>query len=453
MISVEISNGALEAYIILYYLPDDYKDGRFKLINAIQLALKKANVNYGIIQEVFYDELPINTPILIAKGKPPVHGRDSEVKMYQVPEPKPRIVDDGKVNYYDLNLIHHVKAGDWLGERLDPVPGIPGIDVHGNEIKPDEGIVYPLLYDQQSVTQVRLEGKDVLYSLKDGAVHYVNDMIAVYDVLEIRGNVDFNIGNIDFDGYIKIEGTVEDNFTVSASKDIEIGGIYGIGGVKLIESKEGNIYIRGGVAGKKKATIKCKGNLYAKFISDAEIICEGSVFIGFYVRNSYIRAKQVIVESGKGQIVGGFIDADIRVESADIGNRLENRTIINIRGFNREALRAELDDLLNTIQTKKKQMFELKDLLKSYNKDTQKSMSETKKIQHEMFLLQEEIKKLESQCLNISNYLKTPGEGAVVVKNYIYPKVRITIQNNTLEMHKKEFGPTYVSRDGNVENI
>mgnify|MGYP000844145055 FL=1 len=453
MISVEISKDALEAYVILQYVPEEYNNDRAKLVNAIQHALKNANINYGILQEVFQRELPLNTPVLIARGKPPVHGRDSEIKMYQIPEPKPQIIDDGKVNYYNLNLIHHVKAGDWLGERLDPIPGVPGVDVHGNEIKPNEGITYPLLFDEHSVTQVRLEGKDVLYAIKDGAVHYVNDVIAVYDVMEIQGNVDFNTGNIEFDGYIRVEGTVEENFTVIATKDIEISGVYGIGGAKLIESKEGSIYIRGGVAGKGKAIIKCKGNLYAKFISDAEIICEGSVYIGFYVRNCLIRAKQVIVDSGKGQIAGGSIDADIRVECADIGNRMERRTLINIRGFNRDSLKNEMDELLNVIQAKKNQLNDTREILMSYCNDTQKNKSGLKKIQHKLTNLQEEIKKLESQCLNITNYLKTPGEGAVVVKNYIYPKVRITIQNNTLEIDKQEYRPTYISRNGIVDRL
>ncbi|AGC67525.1 hypothetical protein Cst_c05030 [Thermoclostridium stercorarium subsp. stercorarium DSM 8532] len=453
MISVNICNNALEAYITLHYLPEDYKNNRGKLTEAIQSALKKANVNYGIMYEVLNGELPLNTPILIAKGKPPVHGTDSEIRMFQIPEPKPLLIDNDRVNHYELNLIHHVKAGDWLGERIDPKPGIPGIDVHGNEIKPDEGILYPLLYDQNSVLQVRTEGKDVLYALKDGAVHYVGDTIAVYDVLEVNGDVDFNTGNIDFNGYVNIKGTVEDNFVVKSTKDIEIESEYGIGGVKLIESTEGSIYIRGGVAGKGKAKIICKGNLYAKFISDAEVICEGSVFAGFYIRNSSIRAKQVIVESGRGQIVGGNIDADIKVECADIGNRMEKRTLINIRGFDRESLTDEMNDLSDTIHSRKKQLNALKEKLRSLNMNAEKSRNEIKKIQQEIFGMQEEIKKLEKQYTDISGYLKTPGNGALVVKNYVYPKVRVTIQNQVLEIMKTEYRPTYVLKEGLIQAI
>jgi len=71
----------------------------------------------------------------------------------------------------------------------------------------------------------------------------------------------------------------------------------------------------------------------------------------------------------------------------------------------------------------------------------------------EIFRKQEEIKKLEASCLNISNYLKTPGTGALVVKNYIYPKVRITIQNQSVEIMKKEFRPTYILRDGVIATL
>ena len=61
-----------------------------------------------------------------------------------------------------------------------------------------------------------------MYSLKNGAVNYVGDSIAVYDVMEVKGDVDFNIGNIDFNGYVNIKGTIEENFSVKARDDIEI---------------------------------------------------------------------------------------------------------------------------------------------------------------------------------------------------------------------------------------
>jgi len=46
--------------------------------------------------------------------------------MYELEEPRPEIREDGKANYYELKLINKVKAGDWLGERIDATEGFPG---------------------------------------------------------------------------------------------------------------------------------------------------------------------------------------------------------------------------------------------------------------------------------------------------------------------------------------
>ncbi len=282
---------------------------------------------------------------------------------------------------------------------------------------------------------------------------YVGDHIAVYDVMEVKGNVDFNIGNIDFNGYINITGTVEENFSVKARDDIEISGVYGVGGANKIESTEGNIYIRGGVAGKNKAKIVCKKNLYVKYLSDVDVICDGTVFIGFYARNARIRAKQIIVESSKGQIAGGTMDADIRVESADVGNRMEMRTLINIRGFDRFSMQSVLEEKIHELNLKKKQLAINKKKLNSETTKAKTNADVVNKLRNDIFLLQEDIKNFEYECLNKRNYLKTPGEGALIVHNTIYPKVRITIHDESHEVFEKDVAQTYILKEGTVQNL
>lgn len=452
MIRIDVTDDALKAYMILQYNELEDQESS-KLVNVIRIAINQAKINYGLKKEAFQAKMPFNTPILIAEGIPPVHGQDSQIRMYEVATPKPKVIENDKVNHYDLNLIHQVKVGDWLGERTDPIPGTPGMDVHGNEIPPDNGISYPLNYDRRSIEQVREDNKDVLYSRKNGAVSYVGDHIAVYDVMEVKGNVDFNIGNIDFNGYINITGTVEENFSVKARDDIEISGVYGVGGANKIESTEGNIYIRGGVAGKNKAKIVCKKNLYVKYLSDVDVICDGTVFIGFYARNARIRAKQIIVESSKGQIAGGTMDADIRVESADVGNRMEMRTLINIRGFDRFSMQNVLEEKIHELNLKKKQLAINKKKLNSETTKAKTNADVVNKLRNDIFLLQEDIRNFEYECLNIRNYLKTPGEGALIVHNTIYPKVRITIHDESHEVFEKDVAQTYILKEGTVQNL
>ena len=115
--------------------------------------------------------------------------------------------------------------------------------------------------------------------------------------------------------------------------------------MKDITSSDGSIYIKGGIAGNNKATIYSRKNIYTKFVSDTKIVCDGSVHIGFYCLNSNIKAKEVILDSPRGQIIGGNIDAEIRVVASIIGSPGEKRTCISVSGFDRRAMKQVLDDI------------------------------------------------------------------------------------------------------------
>jgi uncharacterized protein (DUF342 family) len=170
-------------------------------------------------------------------------------------------------------------------------------------------------------------------------------LISVSNYLEIDGDVDYKTGNIIFDGFITINGTVSDGFSVESTKDIEIRSQLGLGNVKHIISKSGSIYIEGGIAGKGKTLIQAGNNVYAKYVENASIKSNASVHIGFYCINSCIEARDIIVDSDAGKIIGGNIKAEVRVISPIIGSNIEKRTIISITGFDRHEMEKELSNL------------------------------------------------------------------------------------------------------------
>lgn len=47
---------------------------------------------------------------------------------------KPLETVDGRVDYKELTRLRNVKRGQLIAERVDPVPGVPGIAVTGEEI-------------------------------------------------------------------------------------------------------------------------------------------------------------------------------------------------------------------------------------------------------------------------------------------------------------------------------
>lgn len=453
-ILVEVSGDELKAYITLKV--DEQELTKPQLIKDIIEKLNKYGVVYGIKKNVLLGGLCINKPILIAEGIPPEPGKDSEIKMFELKDVRPEVKEDGNVDHYELSLINMVTQGDWLGERIDATPGNPGKTVRGNDLKAMPGKTYPLHYDKISVKEVREEGKTVLYALRNGAVFFVGDKIGVSNHLEIKENVDFKTGNVDFDGYLTVKGTVEDNFSIASTKDIEILGEYGIGGAKEIQSSEGSIYIKGGIAGKGRAIIRCKKNLYLKFAADSDIYCDGSVHIGFYCLNTNIVAKEVILDSLKGQIIGGNIKAEIKVVSAVFGSGSEKRTNVCVSGFERKQFKERLDTINDEIDKLKQDVAncKLKLSIFAFTSDMPAEKKATyEKMSENYSDLKAKLQKLEEEKKDYINYLKAKGEGEISILKKAFPNTFFQIKNVTKEIQSSTLRTCYYYQDGYIKEM
>lgn len=456
-ITIEISSDELKAYVKLSVAENELVgDAKLQLVKEIMDKLKEKGIIFGIKSDVLVGDLYNNKQIIVAEGISPENGEDSIIKMYEMNDVRPEIKEDGKVDHYELSLINRVQTGDWLGERKDPTQGIPGRTIKGMVIRANPGKKYPLEYDRSSVGEEYKNGVTTLYALRNGAVHYEGDKISVSNHLEIVGDVDFKVGNIDFDGYLTVKGTVDDNFTVEATKDIEILGEYGIGSVREVISSQGSISIKGGIAGKNKAIIKSKRDLYTKYVSDATIICEGSVHIGFYCINSNITAKEVILDSPKSQIIGGNIQAEIKVVSSIIGSTNENKTVISVKGFSRNALKERLETLIGEIEDMKNEMTKVKQeisVLSGKSDLTDVQRNRYKLVQAEFFNIKDKIKGLEIDRKMLTNALRTKGEGEITIMKKAYPGVILEIKNVTKKIDDQINNTSFYIQDGDIKQV
>lgn len=453
-----VSDDGIKASIVFYLSEEELKlSNRNKLIEKVNSFLSKKGVVYGIKQELFFQDLKHNTPYTIAEGIAPQHGEDSKVKMYKIEIPKPEIKEDGNVNHYNLKLINKIKAGEWLGERINATKGVCGRTVFGTDIPAADGKNFPLKYDRKTVYEAHQEKITLLFSKINGAVNYNPDgSIFVSNHLVIDGDVDFKTGNIKFDGSVTITGTVTDGFYVEATKDIEINAILGLGNIRGIRSIEGNIYIRGGIAAKNHVERQAKKNIFIKFIDNATVRCEGSVYIGFYCINSNVYAKEVYVESFKGNIIGGLVSAQVKISVPILGSVLERMTKLKVIGFDREKLLSQLKDMEEKInnlkirQSKIRQTLMKTEVLKiltphetaHYNRRLKQFLS-----------IKDSISLLEENKENISKYLKIKGEGEIVISKRIYPNCSISIKNHEIKINHSRLHTTFVFKDGKILEI
>ncbi len=455
-ISISISEDGLTASAVFNLPPESLAlDNRETVLRELYSQLSQKGIIHGIKKDVLTGEISPGKAYIIAEGTKPVDGTDSVVRMYEMQETHPEVRDDGKVDFYELKLINRVRAGDWLGERLDVIEGTPGQTVQGTVINPVKGKTIQLNYDKNSVREVTEAGKTVLYSSINGAVSYTSGKLSVSNHLEIPGDVNFNTGNIKFDGYLTIKGTVNDGFSVEAVKDVEINSASGLGSVKSIISSAGSIYIKGGILPKGRVEISAAKNVYIKFADNADIKCGGIAHIGYYCMNSTINAKEVIMDSSNGRIIGGHVRAEIKIHSPIIGSEAERKTTVEVTCFNRAATIESLNGIFHRISELKNEQQKMKVLVASAGSaDTldQYRKKEYNNAVERLYTIKEDIKQLEDERKNISEYLKAHGDGEISSMK-IYPKSTLILGSHTIEATSLLLASTYYCQDGEVKQL
>ncbi|PZE22427.1 DUF342 domain-containing protein [Paenibacillus xerothermodurans] len=264
---------------------------------------------------------------LIATGSPPIPGQDGYINLLldlDTDTKKPAEMEDGKVDFKQITSIHNVKKGQLIAQRFFGTEGAPGIAVTGETIAARAGKEAHFKIGKNVVTDA---DKTNLYAAIDGMVTKTDrDKINVFPVFEVNGDVDYNIGNIDFVGTVVIRGSVLTGFRIKAAGDIRVTG--SVEGADL--EADGSIEITAGILGHNKGVIRAGKRVKSSFIQDATIIAE-EVTVSQSIMHSTVRAsKEVICKGSKGLIVGGVIQAGELVSARTVGNSMSTATVIEV---------------------------------------------------------------------------------------------------------------------------
>ena len=175
------------------------------------------------------------TDSLIAQGRHPIHGKDAQVAFTFDVEKKPgKILEDGSIDFKERDPIPKVEVGHLIGEKLTHTGGVAGIDLIGEEIPAEDG--QDFLVSMKNVRQSEEEGRTKFYSDIEGGVTFQKDKsksrgskvqkmtLAVHELYEVPGDVDYATGNTDFSGDVYIKGSVRANFSVKASGSVITAG-------------------------------------------------------------------------------------------------------------------------------------------------------------------------------------------------------------------------------------
>jgi len=296
---------------------DDLEAG--KMIKRISLGGISFGIDPAAVEnciEVF-SEQPGAGPLQIAAGEAPEDGSDGKIEFYVRPssdQAELQSDSSGRVDFHDLHLIENVEAGQELASLLEPRPGRAGSTVLG-EVLPARG-------GEPAKTRagrdVRFDqDKKVFVAELPGRLVHENDVLEISQDYEVRGDVDFHVGDVNFVGRVVVSGEVLDDFNVHAGMGLEVRGP--VGNCQLISG--GDVTLAAGMSGKMQGKVIAAGRVHARYLNEVTVEAEGDVSVDREAVNSDIRTSGAYLSPG-GAVIGGEIMALKGIEVCKAGSHL-----------------------------------------------------------------------------------------------------------------------------------
>lgn len=321
-IPILLSEDRLEAYMIF---PEP--QGKLHITaDYVEQILRRNGIVYGIDRERIEQALCgkyVAEKVLVAKGLEPETGEEGRYEFYFNTEPSrtPVEMDDGRVDYQNVNIFEEVTAGQKLARYIPPSVGREGMGVRGMALPGLKGREQPVLQGKG----FRLLEDGVTYVADmSGIIEYRDNHIQIYETLIIREEVNASYGNINFHGCVQIYGNVGANVDIWAKGSISVEGT--VESANIVSG--GDVLIKNGMVGGGKGSIRAQGSISGTFFEACTLRAGNNIEAGSLMNSESRAQKQVIIMGRRGSIIGGHTYGVQGVEANNIGNRTQLLTEI-----------------------------------------------------------------------------------------------------------------------------
>jgi uncharacterized protein (DUF342 family) len=447
---IQVSTNNMEAYLLI---DPPLGEGNWPTKEDALMAIQAEGIAFGL------DESGIDKAIvqrsakgtLIASGKAPINGKEAEVNFFfETGVFRKACLEDeyGKVDFRQVQTIQNVTPGQIIVEKILATPGQPGMDVRGREIPAVPGKDKMVKLGKN--VEWNADGTKVM-AINGGEPTMLGGRVTILPIHELKGDVNFNTGNINFSGNLVIKGNVESGFKVEAEGDITIYGNVDTADIRA----GGNLLIQGGVSGMDKTEIYCGGDFSAKYIEHVSVCCEGTVTIKESIMHCQVSAdSKIIVEGGKGLIVGGLIRSGEEISAKTIGSRLGTVTELDV-GV-KPKTKQEMQELETQIKQNTDSLEKAEKAIIILSKmpnipDDKKEMLQN--LIKTSYALKAQIAEVEARHEEIMGVIQNPNQdkGRIKIKDTIYPGVRVTMGKTTIMIQDEVKYATLVYSEGEIQ--
>jgi uncharacterized protein (DUF342 family) len=418
--------------------------------------LREQKIEYGYdeeqLQEIFNKRV-YNVPVTVAKGLAPVDGINGYVKRHFTLKEKnyrPKHLDDGTVDFKQLDIIDIVKEGTLLLEQIPAIEGVDGMNVLGKAIA--HKICKPAPSLPKTKNTMLSEDGTKLFAAASGQIVVNENKVEIYPVLQISKDVDNSVGNVDFVGSVLINGNVLTGFTVKAEGSIEVHGV--LEGGELIAG--GDIVLTGGAQGVEKASIRARGNIHAKYIDQCAVFAGGDIYTDFIVYSKVKCGGKVELSGKKGLLLGGSVSAKDQIIADVIGANLSASTEIEL-GFEPndyeryKGLLNQLEEVQEEYDKLLKKESILAQQAKKSKRDAEMDLLQTNSTYSKLYY-EEKIEELQGRIATLTS-MENPEEVYIHVNKVIHAGVKVVITNAQTYILERQKACKILNIGGRIKSI
>ena len=387
---------------------------------------------------------------VVARGRKTREGCDAKINYTFKANlhAKPTMREDGSVDYFNLNIINHVKKGDKLAEMIPEDPGDPGQNIFGEILKP-----HPVKSSKIKAGKNTVLSEDglELTADADGHVTLQEGKVVVSNVISFE-NVDVSTGNINYDGSVEVKGTVATGFSVKAGANIVVKGV--VEGAVLTAGND--IILERGVNGMAKGEITAGGNIITKFIENAKVTAKGSITSETILHSNVSSGTEITVLGKKGFIAGGRCTATDKITAKVLGSEMGANTIIEVGADPKIKIR--LKELQKAIVESQKKLDSIKPTIDAVTKRLRTggklTADQTRQAQQLMTMnkvLSSQIEKNSAELSELQQKLSDSKDSYVVVEGTAYPGTTIQIGDQITTLKSESQYCRFELRDGYVK--
>lgn len=326
-VQITPSSDGMQAFAAFYPPTKDREPVTLANVTAV---LEKRGIHGGIDWTAIADalkacneELQHLKNVVVARGTPPIEMIPEHLELVTAPEPESASGDSSstkRVDHKKRKRVQVVREGQKLAAVIPRREGVDGHTIFGQVIPHGKRNVNQLKPGEN----VRIDD-DYLVSTIDGHLDIRNHSLNVNPVLDLKSDVDYHTGNIEFPGDVILRKSVHDGFEISAGGSVYCYETLDASTVKC----KGDLVAAKGIIGRNRGEVVVGGMVRARYIENCYVEARGAVYAESGIVNSVVYTARKLRTGRRGVVVGGQIVAAQGIDVQQLGTAMGPSTSVH----------------------------------------------------------------------------------------------------------------------------